>query len=144
MDESEYIKTRVEDQITWYSDKADWCHTMHKWNRAGQIIFAAMLPVIVAVNCLTACSWIVEYFPIISSAIGASISVSVSISALCKHHEHWVQYRTTAESLKHAKFLRLTKTTPYGGDDGYDLFVQHVERLISKENTHWNARQQSK
>lgn len=143
MNESKYIDARLENQIDWYSKQADWCQTRYKRHRIGQITLAATLPVVAALGYLNVWGWVAEYFPVIASAVGASISISVSISALCKHHEHWIQYRTTAESLKHEKYLYLTKSAPYDGVDSFSKLVKNVESLISKENTQWNTHQQS-
>ncbi|HFC76762.1 MAG TPA: DUF4231 domain-containing protein, partial [Candidatus Moranbacteria bacterium] len=42
------------------------------------------------------------------------------------------------ESLKHEKYLFLTKSEPYDIDEPFKLLVQRVESLISKENTNWS------
>jgi len=143
MNESDYMTDRLDDQIGWYSDQAGRCQKKYKSHRVAQIILAATLPVVATIGYLNIWSWVMECFPVIASTIGASISVSVSISTLCKYHEHWIQYRTTAESLKHQKYLYLTKTAPYHEDDRFPRLVTNVESLISKENTQWNIHQQS-
>ena len=41
------------------------------------------------------------------------------------------------ETLKHERFLFLTRTTPYGGEDPFHLLVKRVEGLTSEEHTKW-------
>ena len=45
---------------------------------------------------------------IIIGIIGVSIALIAGIMNLYKFHENWVSYRTTAEILKHEKYLFLT------------------------------------
>jgi hypothetical protein len=40
--------------------------------------------------------------------------------------------------LKHEKYLYLTKTEPYDGEDAFNELVKRVEDMISKENTRWS------
>ncbi|MDX8400740.1 MAG: DUF4231 domain-containing protein [Gallionellaceae bacterium] len=74
---------------------------------------------------------------IIVGGLGVIIAVSSGVVALFKFQEHWLQYRTTAESLKHHKYLYLTKTPPYNDEKSFNLLVESVEGLISKENSNW-------
>jgi len=143
MNESDYMTDRLDDQIGWYSDQAGRCQKKYKSHRVAQIILAATLPVVATIGYLNLWSWVAEYFPVIASTVGASISISVSISALCKYHEHWTQYRATAESLKHEKYLYLTQIAPYHEDDRFSKLVENVEALVSREHSQWGIHQQS-
>ncbi len=69
--------------------------------------------------------------------IGVPVVVAAALLALLRLQEHWLDYRTTCESLKHEKFLFLTKTSPYDSDMPFNLLVEHVEALVSKENSSW-------
>jgi hypothetical protein len=59
------------------------------------------------------------------------------VTHLCQFQERWIDYRTTAEALKKEKFLFVTKTEPYDGDDAFPILVQRMENLVSKENVTW-------
>lgn len=137
MENAEYIQIRLENQITWYGDESNWCQKRFKAHRIIQIVLAASLPVMASMDCLE------NWFPIIASVFGALISVSVSVAALCKYHEHWTQYRTTAEMLKHEKYMYLTKAGKYANNKPLALLVERVESLISKEHTQWDSHQRS-
>jgi hypothetical protein len=69
--------------------------------------------------------------------IGIIITVCAGITNLCQFQKRWIEYRTTAESLKEEKFLFATRTEPYNGDDAFSIFVQRVENLVSKEVGVW-------
>ena len=70
-------------------------------------------------------------------ALGVVVAVIASLLGLLHLQEHWIEYRTTAESLRKEKFLFLSQTDPYDKDDAFHLFVQRVEALLSKENIEW-------
>ena len=44
MTEEEYIKTRIDDQITWYSDKAAKNKLFNHWTKGLIIVFSATIP----------------------------------------------------------------------------------------------------
>ena len=55
---------------------------------------------------------------------------------LNQYQENWTNYRTTAESLKHEKFLFLAKAGPYAdAADPRATLAERVEALISQENS---------
>ena len=78
------------------------------------------------------------------AGIGALIAIIGGIISLYKFQENWIQYRTVSESLKHQKYLFLTKTYPYNTDDATHVLVETVENLISQENSKWSQYTQQK
>ena len=68
-----------------------------------------------------------------------AIAIIAATLGLYRFQEHWIEYRTTCESLKKEKFLFLTGSEPYSSDPAtkIQLLVRRVETLISKENTDW-------
>lgn len=149
MHEETYLKDRLGDQIQWYDNASARHQKKFKFHRRLQIIIAALLPVVAvasaALPIITDADYrfVDSFFRIIAGIFGATISISVSISTLCKHHENWIEYRTTAETLKHEKYLYLAKVEPYAGDDAYPRLVERVEAIISKENSQWHLHQQA-
>ena len=129
-----YIEQRVDDQIAWYDRKSIAAQRMFKRLRVAEILAAALVPVLVGFADRVAA------IRIIVGVLGAVVVVLASLISLGKYQEHWLEYRTACESLKHEKFLFLTGAEPYQGEDRFPLFVQRVEGLISKENSAW-ARQ---
>jgi len=132
MNEDEYIKNRLDDQINWYSQKSQFNQKWFKLLKIVEIASAAIIPFLAGIGSAF------PYYQILVGSLGVIIAVSAAISSVYKFHENWIEYRTTAETLKHEKYLYLTKCSPYEGDDSFGNLVQRVESIISKENTQWS------
>lgn len=132
MNDDDYITSRVDDQIGWYDKKSQSAQCWFKWFRGAEIIAAASIPLIAG--------FATDPFPVtlVLGLLGASIAVISALISLNQLQENWTEYRTTCESLKHEKFLYMTKAEPYHEDEPFRLFVQRVESLISKENSAWS------
>ena len=132
MDDKEYIEQRLDNQKDWYARNSQKNQRWHKLLQVIQILSAASIPFLVTV--------ITQQYAlnITTGALGVLIAVITGITALYKFDEKWIKYRTTAESLKHEKFLYETRVEPYDGADSFPLLVQRVEALISQENSDWS------
>lgn len=134
MNQEEYLKERVERQIDWYNRRSRW---NKRWFISLQIVIliaSAAVPVIVLMPLVLAENmWI----RIIISVLGSLTAVLTGITSLLQFRKNWIDYRTTAESLKSEKFMFQTKTGPYNADDDYSMFVERVEALISREHKDW-------
>ena len=131
MTEEEYISQRLDDQIDWYSRKSSSCQTRYKALRVTEIIAAALIPFLAGMGDKVPCGqWVV-------GALGVTIALAAAAGSLFKYHENWIQYRVTSEQLKHEKFLFATQSGQYGDQERFQLLVQRVEALISKEATTW-------
>lgn len=131
MKEEEYLKDRLEKQLAWYSKESQYNQKFYKRLRLAEIISAALIPFLSGVGDK------VPYNAWIIGVLGILIAVAAAASSLSKFHENWIQYRTTAEQLKHEKYLYLTSVKPYDSENKYFLLVERVESLISKENSYW-------
>jgi len=132
MNDEEYVTLRVDDQIGWYDKKSQSAQCWFKWLRGSEIVAAAAIPLIAG--------FAADPFPVtlVVGILGASIAIIAAAISLNQFQENWTEYRTTCESLKHEKFLYLTKAEPYHEEEPFRLFVQRVESLISKENSAWS------
>jgi len=131
MDESEYLKNRLDDQIDWYDRKSIQNQKIFKRLQVTIIVTSACIPFI---------SGYVDnfyYLQYLLGGIGVLIAAITGLIGLYKFQETWASYRTTCESLRHEKYLYLTKTNPYNGKNALNQLVQRVEMLISKENSSW-------
>jgi hypothetical protein len=128
----EYIKSRLEDQITWYSKKSASNQRMYKRLQLITIIASSSIPFLTA--------YASEFYSIeiVVGLIGVSIAAITSVNGLYKYQENWIAYRSTSESLKHQKYLYLTGTEPYHDEQAFNMLVQNVEMLISRENSTWS------
>jgi hypothetical protein len=131
MSPDEYVKERLELQIQWYDKKSSSNKWRFMWLRIVEISAAAVIPFLSGFS--SAQMWI----PIAIGIIGIIVAICASITSLFDFQKNWIEYRTTTESLKKEKFMFLTGTEPYGGDNAFALLVQRAETLISKENTNW-------
>jgi hypothetical protein len=131
MTENEYISSRLEDQINWYSKKSDTCQARFKSLRLIEIIAATFIPLLTGIgDKFPSGQWIIALLAVLIALVAAA-------SSLFKYHENWILYRITSEQLKHEKYLYMTKSGPYAGTDGFNLLVERVEALISKESNSW-------
>ena len=129
MNEEEYLKNRLEDQIDWYDRKSIQNQKTYKMLQLILIVSAASIPFISGyVNDCPDLSYVL-------GGIGVLIAAITGILSLYKFQESWTAYRTTCESLRHEKYLYLTKSNPYIGKNAFNLLVQRVEMLISQENS---------
>ncbi|WP_302848199.1 DUF4231 domain-containing protein [Paenibacillus naphthalenovorans] len=126
------MEGRLNNQINWYDTKSNESQKYYKRFQKIEIIAAAVIPL------LSGYVSKYEVIPIIVSVLGTVVVVCASISRLGKYHEKWLQYRATCELLKHEKYLFLTSTNPYNGDEPFRLLVERVESIISAENINWS------
>lgn len=132
MDPNEYITSRVDDQINWYDKNSKSSQLKFKSLRIIEVICAALIPLIAGFN-LLGCLSILSV-----SILGIVIAICAALIGIGNYQENWIEYRTTCESLRHEKFLFLTKAQPYDLEGAFGLFVQRVEGMISKENSAWS------
>lgn len=135
MNITEYIKTRVDDQIAWYDKKSVTCQRWYKVFQAIEIFIAASIPV------LSGYASKYGVIPLIIGIEGAIITIVESITRLYKFHENWIEYRTTCELLRYQKHLYLTGSAPYNTEPESieNIFVRNIENIISSENNKWKA-----
>ena len=130
-----YIQERLQDQIDWYDRKSLEDQRTFKRFRKAEIIAAALIPFTSGITAS------IDNFlipgSIVTGLLGVAVTIFASTLALGRHQEHWIEYRTTCESLKKEKFMFQAAVEPYDGNDAFSCLVQRVETLISKENTNW-------
>jgi len=120
---------RLEDQIDWYSRKSRENQRFYKWLKLLEIAVAASLPVVAAVHSPV---WV-------TGGLGAVIVVLEGAQHLYQFQEHWITYRSTAEALKHERYLYLAHAAQYAGDDRHSQLAERLEGLISQEHAKWTA-----
>jgi len=132
MNEEKYLTDRLEEQINWYDHKSQFNQKSCKRLRMLEIICASLIPLLAGLSSSIAYSeWII-------GLLGVTIAIAAAASSLYKFQENWIQYRTSAETLKHEKYLYITNSTPYSGKDKLEMLVTRIESLISKENSNWS------
>lgn len=121
---------RLEDQLVWYDTKSMENQKWYKRLMLAEIIAAAIIPFAAGFEGLS----------IITGILGVLIVVFIGIQSLNQYHANWISYRSTAEKLKHEKYLWLSKAGPYKDAKNPEVtLAERVESLVSKEHAKWEA-----
>jgi len=134
MNQEEYIKERVENQIKWYSGKSSTCQKKYKvWQ---------VIKVIAALLITTLSLWAEkEVFGVkmtyVVAILGAFIIFIESFIKIYDYKKLWAQYRMASENLNREKLYFETKSEPYDGSEPFKLFVQNCENIMKGENQGW-------
>ena len=118
MNESQYLKERLDDQIAWYDRKSQLNQRAYKWLRGVEMVAAASIPFLAGY----AMDFNEVKFAV--GLLGVIVAVVAGLIYLYRFQELWMEYRTTCESLRHEKYLYLTNTDPYNVADALPLLVQ--------------------
>jgi hypothetical protein len=132
------IYARLEDQIDWYDRKA--AHAQHTFKRIKivEILAAAMIPFLAAVNFHSPTTQ-----KLVTAGLGVLITILEGILHLNQYQQIWSSYRSTCEGLKHEKFTYLANAGPYAGvADPRALLAERVETMLSQEHAQWSSNQQ--
>jgi uncharacterized protein DUF4231 len=124
---------RLEDQISWYDRKSGDNQRRYKWLKLLEIAVAAALPVVAAVHSPV---WV-------TGGLAAVIVVLEGAQQLYQFHQNWITYRSTAEALKHERYLYLAQAGPYTGEDRRAQLAERLEGLVSQEHAKWTASRQN-
>lgn len=116
---------RLEDQLGWYDSKSTAAQRAYKRLKVAELISASAIPVFASVS-----------IPL-TAVLGAVVVVLEGVQHLSQWHEHWILYRSTAEALKHERYLFLAKAGPYSDEDLTQVLAERVEALISREHSKW-------
>jgi hypothetical protein len=125
---SDPILGRLEDQIRWYGDRSQSNQRWYKVLKVAALVSAGSIPVLAAAAIPS----------LVSASLGALILGVDSLQQLNQYQQNWVSYRSTAEALKHEKYLYLATAGPYhNARDAHALLAVRIESLISQEHHRW-------
>lgn len=123
---------RLEDQVDWYDNKSECSQQWYKFLKLVQIVLAVSIPVLTHFE-MSITKWIIAFS-------GALIAVLEGVQHMNQYSTLWVTYRSTAERLKHEKFLFLSMAGPYRELDEsarLTLLAERVEEHVSTEHANW-------
>ncbi|HEX6515835.1 MAG TPA: DUF4231 domain-containing protein [Nocardioidaceae bacterium] len=120
---------RLEDQIAWYDGKSGVNQRRYKGFKLLELMVAAVLPVVAGLGMPVA----------VTGGLAAAIVVLEGVQHLYQFHEHWITYRSTAEALRHERYLYLASAGPYLREDRHAVLAERIEGLISQEHAKWTA-----
>jgi hypothetical protein len=118
---------RLDDQLNWYDGKSAFSKRWYIRLRLASLVSAAAVPITSTFG-----------HSAVTSVLGALIVIVEGVQQLNGFHENWMRYRSTAESLKHEKYLHAALAGPYhSSDDPKRLLAERIEELVSTENSRW-------
>lgn len=120
---------RITDQIAWYSTRSRSAQLAYKSVKLSQLIIGATVPVIAALQAPAA----------ITASAAAIVVVAEGAQQLFQWHANWLNYRATAEQLKHEKLMYLTESGPYARAGRRKVLAQRIESIAAQENTQWKS-----
>ncbi len=123
---------RLEDQLGWYDRESIRCQKWYKRLKLLQVALAVGIPVASHLEPEVA-KWV-------TSVAGALIAILEAIQHMNQYSTLWITYRSTAERLKHEKFLFLSAAGPYKGQAEAERLValaERVEEHVSTEHANW-------
>lgn len=130
---AQYLAQRVEHQLNWYGKRSAYNKRWYYRLQFITLLAAAAVPVI----SLSSGDIRVRFLVAILGAIAAT---AAGVLSMYQFRDQWLDYRSTAESLKFEKHLFLTRSAPYATQDAFSRFVQRVESIIISENRSWQEK----
>src|SRR3954454_9693067 len=116
--------TRLEDQLEWYDRKSISAQQAFKRLKVLEIVVAAAIPVVAGVSGSA----------VVTAALGSTVVILEAVQQLYQWQTNWVLYRSTAEALKHEKYLFLSAAGPYAAADRQRVLAERIEGLTSQEH----------
>ena len=128
MEEGSPTLERLEDQLRYYGDGSRNNKFWYTWLKVVEIIAAALVPFLAGI-------WA---RPALTAGMGVLIVVLEGVQGLFQFQQNWIGYRSTAEELKHEKYLWLARAGPYTDPANRDLLLaERIEALVSREHAKW-------
>lgn len=123
---------RLNDQVEWYDRKSGSKQRWYKTIKTTQLVLAGSIPVFSLIG--------ISWARLITAVLGAAIAILEGVQQLGQYHDLWINYRSTAEHLKHEKYLFLAGSGPYRGletEEALKLLAERVEEHVSTEHAKW-------
>jgi len=118
----------MEGQIKWYSEKSAWNQDWFKKLKVTEVIAAALIPFAAGLHAPA----------VLTGLLGVVVVVLESMQSIYQFQSNWITYRTTAEALKHEKYLWYARAGHYlNAENPEALLAERIEALISTENAKW-------
>lgn len=118
---------RLEDQLGWYDRKSIAAQQAYNRVKLVQLIVGGAVPVVAALQVSAA----------VTATLAAFVFLTECAQQLYQWQTNWMLYRSTAEDLKHEKYLYLATAGPYRIEDRDRILAERIEGLISQEHAKW-------
>jgi Protein of unknown function (DUF4231) len=118
---------RLEEQLQWYDRKSTSAQRAYKRLKLIEIVTGAAVPPLIGLGVPAA----------IPAALAAVVVVLEGTDHLFQFQSNWITYRSTAEALKHERYLYLAASGPYADKNRHQVLAERIEGLISQEHAKW-------
>jgi hypothetical protein len=118
---------RLEDQLAWYDRKSTAAQHAYRRLKLLEVMVAASISVVAGISAPAA----------LTASLGGVVVVLEALQHVYGFHDNWILYRSTAEALRHERFLYLAKAGPYAGRERHRVLAERIEGLISQEHAKW-------
>lgn len=122
---------RWEEQLGWYDRRRVTAQRWYKRWKLVELVVAAALPVVAGLHGPV---WV-------TGSLGGLV-VLEAMQHLYQFQANWITYRSTAEALKHERYLYLAQAGPYAGAERDRVLAGRLEGLISQEHATWTEGRQ--
>ena len=74
------------------------------------------------------------------------MTIMIKLMDLEEYHKRWTDFRVNCEALEHERFMYLTRTGEYDGDEdeAFEKFVDRIESIINNEVQQWKKKNNQK
>ncbi|MDA1052310.1 MAG: DUF4231 domain-containing protein [Planctomycetota bacterium] len=136
----DYLTSRVDEQLKYYSAAATRAKKMHTRAHALIIGFGAAVPVVVNLPSAIGATDISLAVKLVATLMSLAVAILTGLVNFRKFGELWLTFRATEELLKQEKFLFITRAADYQDEaQAFSLFVQRVEQAISSEHSKFRS-----
>ena len=123
---------RLSDQIQWFGNASRRAQSRYQFIKTTEMILAAAIPVVALLDA--------DWSKYVSAILGAAIVVFEGVQQVNQYHDNWINYRSTAEALKHEKYLFVASAGHYRNTSSpYADLAEQTEALISQEHAKWTS-----
>jgi hypothetical protein len=127
---------RLVEQLEWYDRKSRVHQRTYKAFTFSKLALAGLIPILVLISKSSS----TFDATLIVSVIGLLIALIEGATQINQNANLWVQYRQTAEQLRHEQFLFLARSGAYRGlamEDAVVLLAERSEERVATEHAAW-------
>lgn len=122
----------VQKKLNWYGTKSKKYKSIYNYLVGIDIVISALIP-FVSIFITTH-----PFSQYIVALMGSCVTIISGFLATFQFHDLWIEYRITAERLKHLKTLFELNVYPYDGIDKIERFISDMSTIEDKENMSWS------
>ena len=121
---------RLENQMEWYDRHSRHNRAIYKWLKTMTIASASTIPVLTTSR--------IPFGAEVAAFLGVTITIIEGFQQFNQFQANWIGYRSTAECLRHEKYLYQARGGAYlHAENPATLLAERVEAIISQENAKW-------